>query len=281
MTSYIGGNEHAVLHLLYSRFLTMALHDAGMLDFEEPFRRFRAHGLIIKDGAKMSKSRGNVVVPDDYITRWGADTFRTYLMFLGPFEEGGDFRDAGISGPRRFLEKVWTLAQEATDPDCRGGEIHHRVMIKWHQTKQRVTADLDQLHYNTAIAALMELVNTLREDNCCEPVIIGELVQMLAPFAPHLAEECWERLGHDGSVFDSTWPTFDPALTVDDAVTIVVQINGKTRGMLLLPRNAGEDAIRAAAAERRVGAAPPGRKDRPQDDLRAGAPDQLRRGVRE
>ncbi len=250
VTSYIGGNEHAVLHLLYSRFLTMALHDAGMLGFEEPFRRFRAHGLIIKDGAKMSKSRGNVVVPDDYITRWGADTFRTYLMFLGPFQEGGDFRDGGISGPRRFLDKIWALVQDAAgDPDSKGGEIHHRVMVKWHQTKQRVTADLEQLHYNTAIAALMELVNTLRDDNCCEPVIIGELVQMLAPFAPHLAEECWERLGHDGSVFDSAWPTFDPALTVEDAATVVVQINGKTRATLRVARDAGEEAIRAAAAD--------------------------------
>jgi leucyl-tRNA synthetase len=247
VTSYIGGNEHAVLHLLYARFITMALHDAGLLEFEEPFRRFRAHGLIIKDGAKMSKSRGNVVVPDKYIGKWGADTFRTYLMFLGPFQEGGDFRDSGISGPRRFLDKVWALVESAHDPDCREGEIHRRVLTKWHQTKQRVTGDLEQLHYNTAIAALMELVSTLRDDNCCEPTVIGELVQMVAPFAPHLAEECWERLGHRESVFDSAWPTFDPALVVDDTVTVVVQINGKTRGTLQVAREAGEDAIRDAA----------------------------------
>ncbi len=248
VTSYIGGNEHAVLHLLYSRFLTMALHDAGMLDFEEPFRRFRAHGLIIKDGAKMSKSRGNVVVPDEYISRWGADTFRTYLMFLGPFQEGGDFRDSGISGPRRFLEKIWALVRgAANDPDSKDGEIHHRVLIKWHQTKQRVTADLEQLHYNTAIAAMMELVNTLREDNCSEPRVIAELVQMVAPFAPHLAEECWEHLGQKGSVFDSAWPSFDPALTVEDAVTLAVQINGKTRGTLQVARDAAEATVRAAA----------------------------------
>ena len=121
VSSYIGGNEHAVLHLLYSRFITMVLHDAGMLHFEEPFRTFRAHGLIVKDGAKMSKSKGNVVVPDDYIDKWGADTFRTYLMFLGPFQEGGDFRDSGISGPRRFLEKVWDLVALSKHPDCRDG----------------------------------------------------------------------------------------------------------------------------------------------------------------
>jgi leucyl-tRNA synthetase len=155
--SYIGGNEHAVLHLLYSRFVTMVLHDAGMLHFEEPFRKFRAHGMIVKDGAKMSKSRGNVVVPDDYIDHWGADTFRTYLMFLGPFQEGGDFRDAGISGPRRFLDKVWDLVGAAGLPDCQDAEIRHDVVIKWHQVKQRVTESLEGLHYNVAIAQLMEL----------------------------------------------------------------------------------------------------------------------------
>ncbi len=194
--SYIGGNEHAVLHLLYSRFITMVLHDAGMVPFDEPFVRFRAHGLIIKDGAKMSKSKGNVINPDEYIARWGADTLRTYLMFLGPFQEGGDFRDAGISGPRRFLDRVWDLVTQAGDPDCKEGEIRRDVLVKWHQTKQRVTADLAGLRYNTAIAALMELVNMLRDQNCSEPQVVGELVQMTAPFAPNFSEEFWERLGH-------------------------------------------------------------------------------------
>ncbi|MGH7581979.1 MAG: leucine--tRNA ligase [Gemmatimonadales bacterium] len=247
VTSYIGGNEHAVLHLLYARFVTMVLHDAGLLEFEEPFRRFRAHGLIIKDGAKMSKSRGNVVNPDDYIARWGADTLRTYLMFLGPFQEGGDFRNAGISGPRRFLDRVWELTGQALDPDCRDAEIHRAVQIKWHQTKKRVTTEIEALHYNTAIAALMELVNALREQNCFEYNVVSELVQMTAPFAPHFAEECWERLGHHGSVFDSAWPAFDPELTVADEVTLVVQINGKVRGTVTVGRDADEVAARAAA----------------------------------
>ncbi|HEY4320586.1 MAG TPA: leucine--tRNA ligase [Gemmatimonadales bacterium] len=247
VTSYIGGNEHAVLHLLYSRFITMVLHDAGMVDFEEPFRRFRAHGLIIKDGAKMSKSKGNVVNPDEYIARWGADTLRTYLMFLGPYQEGGDFRDSGISGPRRFLDRVWALVEEAQDPDCRDGEIRQDVLIKWHQTKMKVTAEIEELRYNTAIAALMELVNTLREQSCSEPTVVGELVQMVAPFAPHFAEECWERLGHGTSVFDSPWPTFDPALTLSDDVTIVVQVNGKVRGQVTVARSAGEADVQALA----------------------------------
>jgi leucyl-tRNA synthetase len=247
VASYIGGNEHAVLHLLYSRFITMVLHDAGLLDFEEPFVKFRAHGLIVKDGAKMSKSRGNVVVPDQYIDQWGADTFRMYLMFLGPFQEGGDFRDAGISGPRRFLDKVWDLVTLATHPDARDGEIRREVLVKWHQTKQKVAEELEGLRYNTAIAALMELVNVLREYNCCEPMVVGSLVQMTAPFAPHFAEECWERLGHKTSVFDSAWPQYDPALTIEDSVTIAVQVNGKTRGTVTVPRDADEALVRKAA----------------------------------
>ncbi len=244
---YIGGNEHAVLHLLYARFITMVLHDAGLVGTEEPFREFRAHGLIIKDGAKMSKSRGNVVNPDDYITKWGADTFRTYLMFLGPFQEGGDFRDAGISGPRRYLDKVWDLVTTAADPDCRDAEIRRDVMVKWNQTIKKVTEAIEELHYNTAIAAQMELVGLLREQHCAEHGIVTDLVKMIAPFAPHFAEECWERLGHRSSVFDARWPTWDEALTVDDMVTVAVQVNGRTRATVTLARGASEDDARNAA----------------------------------
>ncbi len=247
VTMYIGGNEHAVLHLLYSRFIAMALHDAGHLGFEEPFRRFRAHGLIVKDGAKMSKSRGNVVVPDEYIAKWGADTFRLYLMFLGPFQEGGDFRDEGISGPRRFLDKVWALVDQCERTTLTGDEVHKGVVVKWHQTKKKVTEAMEALSYNTAIAALMELLNAVRESNCCERHLVKELVVMLAPFAPHFAEECWERLGQETSVFDAAWPTWDPALTVEDRVEIVIQVNGKTRSKVEVARGAGEEAVLAAA----------------------------------
>jgi leucyl-tRNA synthetase len=247
VASYIGGNEHAVLHLLYSRFIAMVLHDQGRLPFEEPFRKFRAHGTIVKDGAKMSKSRGNVVIPDQYIARWGADTFRTYLMFLGPYEEGGDFRDEGLAGPRRFLDKVWELVQQCEKRTLVGEELHHGIVVKWHQTKKRVTEGLEQLSYNTAIAALMELLNALRAVNCSERKIVKEFVLMLAPFAPHFAEECWERLGARTSVFDAAWPSWEEALTVEQELEIPVQVNGKTRSRVRAARGALEPDVVAAA----------------------------------
>lgn len=247
VTSYIGGNEHAVLHLLYSRYLAMVLHDQGLLEFEEPFAKFRAHGMIIKDGNKMSKSRGNVVVPDQYIATWGADTFRIYLMFLGPFQEGGDFRDAGIAGPRRFLDKVWDLVGQTESATLVGQEIHRSVLIKWHQTRKKVTEAIEALSYNTAIAALMEFLNALRDVNCSERQVVKDLIIMIAPFAPHFAEECWERLGHQTSVFDAAWPTWDESLTVDTTVAIAVQVNGKTRGTITVARDSRESEVIAAA----------------------------------
>jgi leucyl-tRNA synthetase len=243
--SYIGGNEHAVLHLLYSRFVTMALHDAGLLDFEEPFTRFRAHGHIVRDGAKMSKSRGNIVNPDAYIAEWGADAFRTYLMFLGPYEQGGDFRDAGISGPRRFLDRLWSAVIASTTT----GQPDDGVLRELHRTIRKVTEDIPRLSYNTAIAVLMAYMNVLRAGERrphraeTEPV-----VQLVAPFAPHIAEELWERLGHTTSVFGSGWPSFDAALAADRTVTVAVQVNGKLRGTVVVAPDAAEDDVFAAAA---------------------------------
>jgi leucyl-tRNA synthetase len=224
----------------------MVLHELGHVQFDEPFAKFRAHGIIVKDGAKMSKSRGNVVIPDEYIAKWGADTFRTYLMFLGPFQEGGDFQDAGISGPRRFLEKVWQLVGDCIHDDATG-EITHRVLVKWNQTKKHVTHELEDLKYNTAISGLMSLLNVLREENCRERHVVQELLIMLAPFAPHFAEECWERLGHATSIFDAHWPTWDEHLTVEHMVELVVQVNGKTRSKVNVRRDAAEEEAVAAA----------------------------------
>jgi leucyl-tRNA synthetase len=241
--SYIGGNEHAVLHLLYSRFVTMVLHDMGFLTFEEPFKRFRAHGLIIRNGAKMSKSRGNVVIPDHYIEKWGADAFRTYLMFLGPFEEGGDFRDASISGVKRFLDRLWAsvsaMGEGAGDPD---------VMRKLHQTIRKVGEDVPRLSYNTAVAAMMEYMNTLRRgERTPARSEVEPLVQLVAPFAPHIAEELWQKLGHADGVFASRWPQYDEALASDEKIDLVIQVNGKTRGKLSVAREITQDAAVAGA----------------------------------
>ena len=232
VTTYIGGNEHAVLHLLYSRFISMVLKDLGHIHFEEPFPKLRAHGLIVKDGAKMSKSRGNVVVPDAYIQQWGADTFRMYLMFLGPFQEGGDFRETGIVGIRRFLEKVWQLAHEATAD----GRLAPAVERKLHQTIKKVGADPESLDYNPAIAAMMEYVNLLREGGRATREGLAPLVIMLAPYAPHFAEELWELLGHDTSVFEARWPAHDERLATAGDVEIAVQVNGRLRSRLTVPR---------------------------------------------
>lgn len=251
VTTYIGGNEHAVLHLLYSRFITMALHDAGMLDFEEPFTRFRAHGLIIREGSKMSKSKGNVVNPDDYINEWGADSFRTYLMFLGPFEEGGDFRDAGISGVKRFLDRLWASVR-----DCQSaGAPDVEVLRKLHATIKKVGEDVPALSYNTAIAAMMEYMNTLRRaERVTHRAEVEPVVQLVAPFAPHIAEELWAMLGHTESVFDSAWPAFDAAMLVSDLIELVVQVGGKTRGKLTVAKDITQDAALAAArAEPSIG----------------------------
>ncbi len=244
--SYIGGEEHAVLHLMYSRFTTMVLHDLGHLETEEPYKVFRKHGLIIREGTKMSKSRGNVVVPDVFVDKFGADVMRTYLMFLGPYEEGGDFREEGIAGISRFFQRVW---------DSAVGTLHDgepetkELKQKLHSTIKKVTKDLENLQYNTAIAAMMEYLNAVRTgDRAMRRSEVEPLVIMLAPMAPHLAEEVWERLGGSGSVFDGAqWPTFDEALTVTDDITVAVQVNGKLRATVATERGAGEEAIVALA----------------------------------
>ncbi|MDB4914837.1 MAG: leucine--tRNA ligase, partial [Gemmatimonadetes bacterium] len=247
VTSYIGGNEHAVLHLLYSRFVTMVLHDAGFIDFEEPFTRFRAHGMIVREGAKMSKSKGNVVNPDEYIAEWGADSFRTYLMFLGPYEEGGDFRDKGISGVRRFLDRLWRSVVDARSD----GAVDAGVQRKLHQTIKKVGDDIPRLGYNTAIAAMMEYMNTMRSGERKPHVDeVRPLVQLVSPFAPHVAEELWAMLGNDRSVFDSGWPGYDASLIVENTVEMPVQVNGKRRGAIVVAKDITQaDAMAAAIAE--------------------------------
>jgi len=258
---YIGGEEHAVLHLLYSRFITMALHDLGHVGFEEPYVRFRKHGLIIREGAKMSKTKGNVVNPDEYLDRYGADTFRTYLMFLGPYQEGGDFRDSGIAGPQRFLSRVSDAVEAAVGEGTTGfpdADVERAV----HATIRQATQDFESLSFNTAIAALMELLNTLRAAGRVPTLDeVRPLVIMLGPIAPHLAEELWATLGGESSLFDhATWPSFDEAKLATDTVEIPVQVNGKLRATISLERGASAETATAAAladesVQRHVGAA--------------------------
>ena len=231
---YVGGNEHAVLHLLYSRWLCRALHQCGHLDFSEPYKRFVAHGMIVSNGAKMSKSRGNVVNPDDYISEFGADSFRMYLMFMGAYLEGGDFRDGGVRAMKSFLDRLVAAVApapgEVLDPDDPADSETRRVLS--HAVKS-VGLDIARFSYNTAIARIMELVNHLTKHKIRNQIANETLVRLLAPFAPHLAEELWEALGRS-RVFDSGWPEYDEASLARDNVEYVVQVNGKLRGKLTL-----------------------------------------------
>ena len=234
---YIGGAEHSVLHLLYSRFITMALHDLGYLDFAEPFQRFRANGTITRNGGKMSKSKGNVISPDTYIDRVGADAFRTYLLFMGPYEGGGDFSDGGLSGVSRFLDRTWRLVA-ATRGLARSAAPAGEARQVMHQTIRQVTHDIEELKYNTAIAALMKYLNRLQE----RPVEatrteVRTLVQLLSPFAPYLTEELWQNLGEKGSVHTSSWPEVDELALQVATMRIVVQVNGRVRGHIDVPRD--------------------------------------------
>lgn len=250
--AYIGGAEHAVLHLLYSRFVTMVLHDMGLVGFEEPFPFLFGHGLIIKDGAKMSKSRGNIVNPDEYIEKYGADTLRSYLMFLGPYEAGGDFRDTGIIGIKRFLNRVWDLY---TENEVKvGRKTSSKLITMLHKTIKKVTDDLERFSYNTALAAIMEFSNKWREEGMMlsrEDAV--KFLKLLAPIAPHMTEELFQFLrsfnyqipiakqaanvdNQTSKRFDSVhlsrWPDWDEENTVDESVIIPVQVNGKLRGMI-------------------------------------------------
>jgi len=229
---YIGGNEHAVRHLLYSRFVMRALHDMGLVPVPEPFQRFRAHGMIILEGAKMSKSKGNVLNPDEYIDDYGADTLRLYMMFLGPYMVGGDFRDEGISGITRFLNRVWRATQLAADPDS-GDDGRER---RRHRLIKLVDDDIAELRYNTAIAHLMAFARDFDHEatqGSGRRVDADTLLKLLAPFAPFITEELWERIGHDDSVHaPGTWPSYDAELARVQRVTVAVQVNGKLRGQL-------------------------------------------------
>ncbi|MDE3230402.1 MAG: class I tRNA ligase family protein [Chloroflexota bacterium] len=241
---YVGGAEHSVLHLLYARFIAMAMRDAGHLDFEEPFKRFRAHGILTLNGEKISKSKGNVVNPDKYITRYGADTLRVYLMFLGPYEMGGDFSDQGIAGVVRFLERVWRLCAERALGDVAPEGEARRAL---HQAIRKVGDDTAALKYNTAIAEMMRYSGELEARGDVTREEAWTLLRLLAPYAPYIAEELWNRTGGAGYIHRQAWPAADAAALRAETATVVAQVDGRLRARLTLPTQATEAEALAAA----------------------------------
>ncbi|MFA5124943.1 MAG: leucine--tRNA ligase [Patescibacteria group bacterium] len=240
---YLGGAEHAVLHLLYARFWNMALFDIGVMPFEEPFTKLINQGLILgEDGEKMSKSRGNVVNPDDILKEYGADTFRLYEMFIGPLEDTKPWSTKNILGVHRFLNKVWDIGQQTL-----GREENSEVEILLNKTIKKVGDDIEVMSYNTAISSMMVLINKVQEVKTASQEQWEKFLIILSPFAPHLTEELWEKLGHTASIFKESWPQYDPAKVIDTEKEIPVQVNGKVRAKLVLPTNVTEETAKAAA----------------------------------
>ncbi len=232
---YVGGAEHAVLHLLYARFWHKALYDLGHVSTPEPFLRLVNQGMILgEDNQKMSKSRGNVINPDDVVREYGADTLRLYEMFMGPLEATKPWSTEGVQGVYRFLGRVWRLYEELDD-----SAPSPALLKALHQTIKHVTERTESLSFNTAISAMMEFVNAVTAQASRPRALLEPFVLLLAPYAPHLAEELWEKLGHPPSLAYEPWPAFDPALLVEDTVTVVVQVNGKVRDKIVAPAGMG------------------------------------------
>jgi len=243
---YIGGAEHTVLHLLYSRFFTKALHKHGYIDFDEPFKKLRHQGIVLaEDGRKMSKSLENVINPDEIVEKFGADTLRLYEMFMGPLEDSKSWNTKSIIGLKRFLEKVWKLKSMINDQ----GSTNNKLEILLHKTIKKVTEDIENLRFNTAISAMMILVNEMEKQKNILNSQFSILNSLLAPFAPHIAEELWQQLGHKDSIFFEKWPEYDPKLVKDEEITLIIQINGKLRDQIKAPAGVKEEEAKRLALE--------------------------------
>ena len=266
---YIGGVEHAILHLLYSRFIVKVLYDMGQIGFKEPFAKLFTQGMITKNGIKMSKSRGNVVSSDDLIEKYGADTVRLYTLFISPPEKDAEWSDRGVEGAWRFLNRVWRLVEDSYRPSAISRQLDEEgsdLKRKTHATIKKVTEDMEgTFHFNTAISAIMELVNEIyafipigERDNYPVPrsgevnEAVRTVVILLAPFVPHVAEEMWERLGNKESIFKAKWPMYDKNALSQSTIEFPIQINGKLRSKIEAPSEAGEDEIKKLVLKDRI-----------------------------
>ena len=239
---YNGGMEHTVLHLLYSRFWHKFLYDIGVVPTSEPYKKRTSHGMILaENGMKMSKSKGNVINPDEMVERFGADALRVYEMFMGPFDQAIAWSTDGLVGMYRFLERVWALPEKTGDMPVSGD-----TEIAMNQAVKKVGEDIEQMKFNTALSQLMIYSNELTKLEKVPKEAYETLLGLLAPFAPHMTEELWERAGHGSSLHEERWPSFDASKLQSDTVTIAVQVAGKTRGTVTVPREAGQEAVLAA-----------------------------------
>jgi len=234
---YIGGIEHAILHLLYSRFFTKFFKDLGVVDFDEPFKRLLTQGMVLKDGEVMSKSRGNIVDPDSIIKKYGADTLRLFILFAAPPQTELEWDDRGIEGAFKFLNRVWRIQNNLKDKS----EIS--LLKAMHKTIKKVTEDIESFKFNTAIASLMELVNAIYQSGVNKEVFLN-LTLLLSPIAPHFCEEVWQRLGNKESIIKAKWPKYDPRMLIEETVTMVIQVNGKVRAKIEAPADISEDKLK-------------------------------------
>jgi leucyl-tRNA synthetase len=261
--TYIGGVEHAVLHLIYMRFFGKMMRDLGLVEFDEPVTQLFTQGMVLKDGAKMSKSRGNTVSPDEIVRDYGADALRLFIQFCAPPDGELDWNQKGLEGCYRFLNRYWRMVMKFADAISEedpqpqefsdGGRALRR---KLHQTIRKVTEDLKRVHQNTAIAAIMELLNSVYEyvdketpDLFVIKEVLDRMTLLLSPFSPHLAEEVWQILGHEEMLVNASWPRFDPELASEEEVQIVVQVNGKVRSKFNAPVDISEESLEKRALE--------------------------------
>jgi len=241
---YIGGIEHAILHLLYSRFFTKFFKDLGMINFDEPFQKLLTQGMVLKDGEVMSKSRGNIVNPDSIIKKCGADTLRLYILFAAPAEVEMEWSERGIEGAFRFLNRVWRLVEHIKDKS-QAQTPSPALQKKIHLTIKEVTQDLDSFKFNTAISAIMELVNEIYQNLDTDITeAVKAAVLLVSPFVPHLAEEMWQKLGNKGSILKAPWPKYEEKFLEEEVITMVIQVNGKLRSKVEVPVDIKEDKLK-------------------------------------